>query len=102
PHRSTRANLAAVRLRSRHLHTVKSSSPTFVIIPGVTLRGRPFASIDVTCSAGVQMVAPPLPGRVDIASTLNSTSPDAGTPYVNPPAENTPTLGLLAGTTSVY
>jgi len=59
-------------------------------------------SVDFMCSAGVQMVAPPLPGRVDIASTLKSTSPAAGTLYVNPEEENNPTLGLLAGTTSVY
>jgi hypothetical protein len=59
-------------------------------------------SLEVICSEGVHMDVPPLPGRVANASTLNSTSPDAGTLYVNPEAENTPTLGLLAGTTSVY
>src|SRR5690348_5341099 len=84
------------------MHTVKSSSATFVIVPGVTFSGCPFMSRDVICSAGVQMDAPPLPGFVEVASTLKSTSPAAGTLYVKPEAENIPTLGLLAGTTSVY
>lgn len=90
------------QLRPGHMQTEKSNSATFVIVPGVTFSGSPFASSDVMCSAGVQMVAPPLPGCVDIASTLKSTSPAAGTLYVNPEEANTPTLGLLAGTTSVY
>src|SRR6266851_2370766 len=37
-----------------------------------------------------------------MASTLKSTFPLAGAEKVKPPEANTPTLGLLAGTTSVY
>src|SRR5260370_27206663 len=36
------------------------------------------------------------------ASTVNSTSPEAGAVKLTPDEENTPTLGLLAGTTRVY
>src|SRR2546429_3995160 len=44
----------------------------------------------------------PLMGTAACASTVKRTSPLAGAENVRPPAANTATLGLLAGTTSMY
>ena len=59
-------------------------------------------SFSTVCSEGIQLGVPPLNGTAALASTVKSTSPAAGVEYVNPDAEKRPTLGLLAGTTSVY
>jgi hypothetical protein len=58
--------------------------------------------LGVVCSEGVQLGVPPLIGFDAIASTVKRTSPEAGAVYVTVPEENTPTFGLLAGTTRVY
>jgi len=79
-----------------------------LVVAGVTFNGRGgvLASVEVTTSDGVQSTFPPFVGAVigikALASTLKSTSPLAGVEYMTLPAANTPTLGLLAGTTSVY
>jgi hypothetical protein len=87
---------------------VKSVRATFVVVAGVTFNGwgGVLASIEVTISEGVQSAFPAfvaaLIGTTALASTLKRTSPVAGAEKRKPPATKTPTLGLLAGTTSVY
>ena len=53
-------------------------------------------------SDGEQSAVPPLFGSAARASTVKGTGAAAGVEYVKPEEENTPTLGLLAGTTRVY
>lgn len=60
------------------------------------------ASVDVMISEGEQSAVPPLFGTAARASTVNKTGAAAGVEKLNPEEENTPTLGLLAGTTRVY
>ena len=86
----------------RYEQPAKSSSLAVVVAPAVTLRGMPFVSRFVVNEDDVQIAVPPDIGLVASASTLKSTSPDAGGANVILPAENVPTSGLLAGTTSVY
>src|SRR5260370_656888 len=87
---------------------VKSVRATLVVIAGITFNGLGGVrgAVEVTISDGVQSAFPPFIGAVigtaALASTLKSTSPLAGAEKVKPPATNIPTLGLLAGTTSVY
>src|SRR6267142_876746 len=59
-------------------------------------------SVEVIISEGAQSGAPPLSGTAACASTVKRTSPPAGAEKLKPPARKAPTLGLLAGTTSVY
>jgi hypothetical protein len=79
----------------------KSSSLAMVVAPAVTLRAMPFVSNVVVTEDGEQMDVPPDMGFVASASTLKSTSPEAGGVNVIFPPENVPISGLLAGTTSV-
>lgn len=73
-------------------------------MPGVTLSGcgGVLASLEVMISGGMQSGFAPLMGTAACASTVKRTSPLAGAENVRPPAANTATLGLLAGTTSMY
>ena len=87
---------------------MKSVRATLVVVAGVTFKGcgGVLASVVVTISDGVQSGLPAfvaaLIGTTALASRLKSTSPVAGAENAKPPAAKTPTLGLLAGTTSVY
>src|SRR5262249_60263104 len=83
-----------------HEHPLKSVRATFVTIPAVTASGIALASVEVIISDGEQSGVPPLPGIAARASTVNGTGAAAGVEYVNPEDAKTPTLGLLAGTTS--
>jgi hypothetical protein len=80
---------------------VKSIRATFVVAPAATFSGWPLPSLEVFISEGVQSGVPPLFGIAAMTSTVKSTSPLAGVPYVIPELLNTPTLGLLPGTTNV-
>src|SRR6266851_5321795 len=62
-------------LRRAHEHPLKSIRATFVVVAAVTFNGWLFVSFVAVASGGVQFT---------------------------PDEENTPTLGLLAGTTRVY
>ena len=81
---------------------VKSRRAAFVVAPGVTSRGMGVAdeSLLVVCDDGEHIAAPDV-AFVASASTLYRTSPVAGAVMVVLPAENEPTVGLLAGTTNV-
>lgn len=81
---------------------LKSARATVVTVAGVTTRAALLMSVVVMISDGEQSARPPLFGTTARASTVNGTGAAAGVEYVNPEDENTPTLGLLAGTTSVY
>ena len=85
-----------------HVQLLKSISATLVVVAGSAFKGAAVASFAVVCSDGIQSGVPPLKGTAARASTVNSTSPVFGVEYVNPDVEKTPTLGLLAGITSVY
>src|SRR6266852_3571455 len=89
-------------LRRAHEHPLKSIRATFVVIAAIAFRGMLLSSFEVVISGGVQSAVPPLIGTNARASTVNSTSPEAGAVKLTPDEENTPTLGLLAGTTRVY
>src|SRR6266852_711324 len=89
-------------LRRAHEHPLKSIRATFVVIAAIAFRGMLLSSFEVITSGGVQSAVPPLIGTNAWASTVNSTSPEAGAVKLTPDEENTPTLGLLAGTTRVY
>lgn len=80
---------------------MKSMRATFVVAPAVTVKVMLLSSLEVIISEGEQSATPPLLGTVAMASTVKGTLPVAGTEYVNPDDANTPTLGLLPGTTSV-
>lgn len=84
-----------------YVQLLKSISATFVVVAGRAFNGAAVESFAVVCSDGVQSGVPPLNGITAPASTVKSTSPVAGVEYVNPEEEKMPTLGLLAGTTSV-
>jgi len=84
-----------------HVQLLKSISATFVVVAGRAFNAAAVASFAVVCSDGMQSGVPPLNGIAALASTVKSTSPVAGLEYVNPDDEKIPTLGLLAGTTSV-
>jgi hypothetical protein len=73
-----------------------------VTVADVTASGMSVASVEVMISDGEQSGLPPLLGRAARASTVKRTGAAAGVVKVNPEEENTPTLGLLAGTTRVY
>jgi hypothetical protein len=81
---------------------VKSSSAAVVVPPAVTFSGMAVAvaSLLVVCDGGEHIAASDV-GFVAPASTLYKTSPVAGAVMVVLPAENVPTVGLLAGTTNV-
>ena len=84
------------------MQLLKSISATFVVVAGRAFKAAAVESFDTICSDGVQSGVPPLRGTAALASTVKSTSPVAGVEYLNPEEEKIPTLGLLAGTTSVY
>ena len=86
---------------SSYEQPVKSSRAAVVVAPGVTFRGMGVAdeSLLVVCDGIVQIVVADK-GFVASASTLYRTSPVAGGVIVVLPAENVPTVGLLAGTTN--
>ena len=79
---------------------VKSSSAAVVVAPAVTFSGIAVASLLVVCDDGEHIAASDA-GFVASASTVYRTSPVAGAMIVVFPAENVPTVGLLAGTTKV-
>src|SRR5260370_19022338 len=89
-------------LRDAYEHPLKSIRATFVVVAAITFSGWPSVSFAAVISGGVQSAVPPLIGTNARASTVNSTSPEAGAVKLTPDEENTPTLGLLAGTTRVY
>ena len=66
----------------------------------MTFRGIAVESLLVVCDDGEHIVAADV-GFVASASTVYRTSPVAGAVMVVLPAENVPTVGLLAGTTNV-
>ena len=72
------------------------------VAPGSTFKGFPFASKLVVIDGGEQSAVPPLNGTKAFAPTEYSTSPEAGAEYLILPEANTPTLGLLGGSISVY
>ena len=86
----------------RYEQPLKSMRATLVTVAGVTASGALLASVEVMISGGEQSGVPPLLGNAARASTVKSTGAAAGVENVMPDEENTPTLGLLAGTTSVY
>jgi hypothetical protein len=57
---------------------LKSIRATFVVVAGVTFNGWPVVSFAAVISGGVQSAVPPLIGTNARASTVNSTSPEAG------------------------
>ena len=73
-----------------------------MVVAGRAFKTAAVESLETICSDGLQSGVPPLKGTAARASTVKSTSPVAGVEYVNPEEEKIPTLGLLAGTTSVY
>ena len=86
----------------RYMQLLKTISATVVVVAGSAFSGAAVESFATICSGGVQSGVPPLKGTAALASTVNSTSPVGGVEYLNPDDEKMPTLGLLAGTTSVY
>src|SRR5229473_1241165 len=85
-----------------HEHPLKSIRATFVVIAAIAFRGMLLSSFEEVTSDGVQSAVPPLIGTNARASTVNSASPEAGAVKLTPDETNTPTCGLLAGTTRVY
>ena len=79
---------------------MKSSSAAVVVAPALTFSGMLVESLLVVRDAGVQ-IAVVVMGFVASASTVYKTSPVAGGVIVVLPAEDVPTVGLLAGTTKV-
>ncbi len=73
-----------------------------MVIAAIAFRGMLLSSFEEVTSDGVQSAVPPLIGTNARASTVNSTSPEAGAVKLTPDETNTPTRGLLAGTTRVY
>ena len=78
---------------------LKSSSAAVVVAPAVTFSGIAVASLLVVCDDGEHIAASD-GGFVAATSTVYRTSPVAGGVIVVLPAENVPTVGLLAGTIS--
>ena len=81
---------------------LKSLRATIVTVAGVTTSVALLMSVVVMISDGEQSATPPLFGIAARASTVNGTGAGAGAEKVIPDELKTPTLGLLAGTTSVY
>lgn len=82
---------------------MKSSSAAVVVAPAVTFSGMAVGVVEsllVVCDDGEHIAASDA-GFVASASTVYKTSPVAGAVMVVFPAENVPTVGLLAGTINV-
>ncbi len=65
-------------LRRAYEHPLKSIRATFVVVAAVTFNGWLFVSFVAVASGGVQSAVPPRIGTNARASTVNSTSPEAG------------------------
>lgn len=85
-----------------HEHPVKEIVSGMTLALGMAFKGFAFESWVTVTEFGMQSLVPPLSGIKALARMEYKTSPGAGVEYaVIFPAENMPTLGLLAGSMRV-